>query len=288
MPRTLPNTAFFTRLQADNVNMVEIIDLEAAGPNFHWVSAPDPLTYTLSGTLTEYLPFPGQTITGVKESSDLAVSVIDFVVANTGDLVNDLLKSNGFDMATIKVGRVFPDTPDLGRMEIYHGQLADFSYNRMQISGQARNQYGSANNRWPYYNYQDTCIWRFGSEGCGFDTTSVTLNLATTSIDTASSTTINILLSSGTLTGSFPDGRFDFGRFTVTDGVNSGNARTIRQHTGDLIKLSHPLPVNSFANMAASIFPGCRKRRVIDCISTYDNGENYVGFEWIPIQEDAF
>ena len=288
MPRTLPNSAFFTRLQADVVNLVEVIDLETDGPNFHWVSAPDALVATLSGTLTEYKPFPGQTVSGVKESSDLAVSVVDFVVSNTGDLVNDLLKANGFDMATIKVGRVFPDTPDLGRMEIYHGQLADFSYNRMQISGQARSQYGSANNRWPYYNYQDTCIWRFGGTGCGFDTSSVTLTLATTSIDTSSCTTLNILLASGTLTGSYDNGRFDFGRFTLTDGVNSGQARTIRSHTGDLLSLSHPLPVNSFANMAATLFPGCRKRRITDCVSRYDNGANFVGFEWIPIQEDAF
>jgi len=288
MPRTLPNTAFFTRLQADNVTMVELIDLETDGPSFHWVAAPDPLVYTLSGTALEYEPFPGQTVTGVKESSDLAVSIIDFVVANTGQLVTDLLRSNGFDMATIKVGRVFPDTPDLGRMEVYQGRLGDFSYNRMQISGQARSSFGTSNNRWPYYNYQDTCIWRFGGTGCGVDTSSFTLTLATTSIDTASSTTLNILLSSGTIAASFDNGRYDFGRLTVTGGVNSGHVRTIRQHTGDMLSLSHPLPVNSFAGMSATLFPGCRKRRITDCVSKYNNGENYVGFEWTPIQEDAF
>jgi len=288
MSRTLPNSAFFTKMQQDNVEMVELIDLETNGPSFHWNGSNRSVTYTLSGTATEYLPFPGKTITGVKESSDLTVSVIDFVVANTGSLINDLLVSNAFDMASLKVGRVFTDTPDLGRMEVYHGKLGDFSYDRKQISGQARSQYGSANTRWPYYNYQDTCIWRFGGTGCGFDTSSVTLTLATNSIDTSSSTTINVLIASGTLTGSFTDGRFDFGRLTVTGGVNSGHVRTIRAHTGDLLFLSHPLPINSFANMTATIFPGCRKRRVTDCISLYDNGENYVGFEWIPIQEDAF
>lgn len=286
--RTLPNTPFFTRLQQHGIEMAELIDLETNGPAFHWTTANVPLTFTLSGTLTEYIPFPGKTIGGVKESTDLAVSVIDFVIANTGQIFNDLMVSNDFDMAAIKVGRVFTDTPDLGRMEIYQGKLGDFSYDRDKISGQARSQYGSANTRWPYYNYQDTCVWRFGGTGCGFDTTSITLALAADSLDTASSTTLNILVASGTLSGSFDNGRFDFGRFTVTDGVNSGHERTIRAHTGDLLFLSHPLPVNSFASFAASIFPGCRKRRIIDCVSLYDNAENFLGFEWIPIQEDAF
>lgn len=286
--RTLPSSAYFTRLQEDGVTMCELIDLETKGPSFHWTTANQPLVFTLSGSLVQYDPFPGKTIAGVKESTDLAVSVIDFVMANTGSVFSDLMVSNDMDMAVLKVGRVFTDTPDMGRMEIYVGKLGDFSYDRNQISGQARNKYGSANTRWPYYNYQDACIWRFGGEGCGFDTTSITLALATDSIDTTSSTTINILLQSGTLQSSFDNGRFDFGRFTVTDGVNSGHTRTIRAHTGDLLFLSHPLPVNSFANIAADIFPGCRKRRITDCVSLYDNAENFVGFEWIPIQEDAF
>jgi len=286
--RTLPNTPFFTRLQADNVSLCELIDLETNGPSFRWTTANQPITYTLSGTLTEYSPFPGKTIGGVKESTDLSVSIIDFIVANTGQIFSDLIVSNDFDMATINVGRVFTDTPDLGRMEIFQGKLGDFSYDRNQISGQARSQYGSANTRWPYYNYQDTCIWKFGGTGCGFDTSSVTLTLGLASFDLGSSTTLNILLASGTLTGSFSNGRFDFGKFTVTDGVNSGHQRTVRAHTGDLLFLSHPLPINSLTNIAGTIFPGCRKRRVNDCVSLYNNAKNFVGFEWIPIQEDAF
>jgi len=286
--RTLPNTPFYTRLQGDGVQMCELIDLETKGPHFHWTTANQPVVYTLSGTAIQYDPFPGQTLTGVKEGTDLSVSIIDFVVANTGSLFTDLIVNNDLDMSVVKVGRVFPDTPDLGRMEIFNGRLGDFTYDRNQMSGQARNQYGSGNTRWPYYNYQDKCIWRFGGTGCGFDTSAVTLALDTTSIDTSSSTTINILAASGTLTLSYDNGRFDFGRFTVTDGVNSGHTRTIRAHTGDLLFLSHPLPINSFANFAASIFPGCRKRRVTDCVSLYDNAENFGGYPWIPIQEDAF
>lgn len=286
--RTLPNSAFFDRLQEDGVQMCEVIDLETKGPAFHWCTANQPLTQTLSGTPTTYFPFPGKTIGGVRESTELSISVIDFIMANTGQIFADLITTNDMDAAAIKVGRIFPDTPDLGRMEVYHGKLGDFTYDRNQVSGQARSQYGSGNTRWPYYNYQDACIWRFGGTGCGFDTSTVTLALDATSIDTGSSTTINFLAASGTLTLSFSNGHWDFGRLTVTGGVNSGHVRTIRAHTGDLLFLSHPLPINSFAAMTVDIWPGCRKRRVTDCVSKYNNAANFVGFEWIPIQEDAF
>ncbi len=287
MSRTI-NSAFFTRLQSDGFQMVDLIDLETLGPDFHWATGNDPITYTLSGTLTEYLPFPGQNIEALKEDLSLGVNAVAFVFANTGQILSDLVTANDLDMANIKIGRVFIDTPDLGRMEVYQGRVGNLSYDRDSVVAQGRSQFGQATARWPYYNYQDNCIWRFGSSGCGVDTTSFTLALATDSWDVASFTAINVLAASGTLTLSYSNGRFDFGRLTVTDGVNSGQVRTIRSHSGDLLQLSHPLPVNSFASFAADIYPGCRKRRVADCHSLYDNADAFVGFPWIPIQEDAF
>ncbi len=117
---------------------------------------------------------------------------------------------------------------------------------------------------------------------------SITLTLATTSINVASSTTLNLRLNSGTISASYANGRFDFGRFTVTGGVNSGQVRTIRAHTGDLLMLSHALAINSLASISGTIFPGCRKRMIPDCVSLYNNVENFLGHPWIPIQEDAF
>jgi hypothetical protein len=191
-------------------------------------------------------------------------------------------------MATLKIGRVFVDTPDLGRMFYYEGRLGDLNRDRRAITGQARSKWDSGQQRWPYYNYQDNCAWRFAGPGCGVDASSHTLTLATTSLSIGSCTTINILCASGTLSSSFAAARFDRGRFTVTGGVNSGQIRTVRAHTGDLIFLSHPLAINSFAGMTATIYPGCRKRILEDCHSLYNNAENHFGFKWIPIQEDAF
>lgn len=280
------SSAFFTRLQGDGLHFAELIDIETRNKSFHWTTSNQKLTYTLSGVPTVYEPFPGGSQQGFQESTDLTVSAIDFTVANTGEIFQRLMESNDLDFASVKVGRVFIDTPDLGRLEIFQGKLADYSYNRQQIAGQARNKWTSADVQFPYYTYQDNCVWRFGSAGCGFDTSSITLSLG--SVVVGSCTTFNLLLPTGTLTASYSAGRFDFGRCTIVGGVNSGNIRTIRAHTGDLLMLSHPLPVNSFADMSIAIYPGCRKRLIADCKSIYNNTKNFLGFPWIPVQEDAF
>jgi hypothetical protein len=131
-------------------------------------------------------------------------------------------------------------------------------------------------------------MWRFGSTPCGFDTDTITETFSVDNVIVGSTTTLAIRFVDGTITNTFTDGRFDFGRLIVTAGPNSGHLRTIRAHSGDLFQLSHALPVNSFSTFDFSVFPGCRHRRVADCRSLYNNDENFVGFPWIPIQEDAF
>lgn len=287
MSRTI-SSAFFDKMQGDGLDMALVIDLETEGPHFHWTSANNQFTYTLSSVPTVYYPFPGQTLNGLTTRNDLSISVIDFMVANTGGIVPELLETTDLDYATLKIGRVFTDTPDLGRMEIFQGNLGDYSYNRQAISGSVRNNWGSRNDRFPYYNYQDNCIWRFGSAGCGIDTSSYTLAFSVGNVNASSTNLIDITLVSTTLVQSYSNGRFDFGRLTVTGGPNSGHIRTIRSHTGDLLRLSHALPINDLSTFDFSIFPGCRKRFLNDCVSIYNNAANFVGFPWIPIQEDAF
>lgn len=282
------NSAFYDKLQDDAVFMADLIDLETTGPHFHWTAANHPITYTLSSVPTVYEPFPGSGLEGIKEDLSLGVNAIAFVIANSGSLLQSLLLGQNIDMAQIRIGRVFTDTPDLGRMEVYAGRIGNLTYDRFAIAAQGRSQFAQVKNRWPYYNYQDNCIWRFGSSGCGVDTTSFTFTTATDSWNIGSSTTLNLLAQAGTFTQSFSNGGLDFGRITVTAGVNSGHVRTIRSHTGDLLFLSHPLPIDDLTAFAADIYPGCRKRRIADCHSLYDNADAFVGFEWIPIQEDAF
>lgn len=281
-------SAFYAKMQTSGEQLIEIIDLVTQNNKYHWTTFNQYLTVTRSSVVTEYIPLPGNVTRGLQEDSDLSVGVINFVLANTGDVLQNMLESDDISNATIEIGRVFADTPDLGRMPYYDGKIGNYSYDRSKIQAQARGKWGGLAQQFPYYTFKDTCSWRFGGAGCGFDTTSITVSVPVNSIEVSSSTQINILLGSGTLQQSYSDGRFDFGRFTVTDGVNSGFERTIRSHTGDLLRLSHPLPVNSFSFMEFDIFPGCRKALLEDCHSLYDNSSAFLGWPWIPLQEDLF
>jgi uncharacterized phage protein (TIGR02218 family) len=280
-------SAFWLKMQGDSNLLTELIDLELpGGTNYRFTTTNAPLTYTLSAAPTIYVPFPGATPTGVEESADMGVSIIDFLMVNTFNDVMSMLDSDDFKSAVIKVGRVFTDTPDLGRMEIYYGQMGDFVHDRLTIKGQVRNQWKSMGVRWPYYTYQDKCNWRFGGTGCGFNTASVTVAL--NSIQVGSSTTLALLVASGYLVRSYSNGRFDFGKLTVTAGANSGHVRTIRSHSGDLLGLSHTLPNSDLSGMQLSIYPGCRKRLIDDCKSLYNNDKNFLGWPWIPAQEQGW
>ena len=280
------NSAFFAKMQEDDVGLCLLIDLETTNQHYHWTTDNQEIFYTLSGTLTKYEPFPGQSINGSREGVNLSVNVIDFLMANTGNALGDIISEYDLDFAAVRVGKVFSDTPDLGRLKVFEGYVGDYSYNRNTITGQVRNRWNSANVQWPYYNYQDKCAWVFGGTGCGYDTSSITLTFSAGNIDTNSTTQLQISLVASTLAQSYSDQRFEFGRLVITTGPNSGQQRSIREHTGDTLKLSHFLPVNSFATMDFYIFPGCKKRRIEDCRSLYNNDENFLGFPWIPVDED--
>jgi hypothetical protein len=279
-----PNSAYWLMLQADNVNVAELIDLELPGAagKYHFTTCNQPITYTLSGATTSYIPFAGGT-SGMKADNKLSVANTDFTFQNTLSAVSGLLQNNDFANAVLKIGRVHVSTPNLGRMEIYVGQVGDFIYSRTQVKGQARNIWKSMSIQFPYFLYSDVCVWKFGSTGCGVNVASLTYNI--TSVNVGSSTTIALLCASGMITRSFSNGRFNFGKLYVTAGVNSGAVRTIMTQTGDLVILVNNLASSDFTGITLQIKPGCRKAAIADCTSLYNNAKNFVGAPGIPIQE---
>jgi hypothetical protein len=278
-PITGNSSLFQQKLQSDGVLLCELIDLYLPnGAALHFTTANNPITYTLSGADTSYRPFPGSG-GGMQEDTLLGVSVVDFVMSNANSSVAQQLVSNDFALCNLKIGRVFTDTPNLGRMDIYNGKVGDFSYDRHEVTGQARNYWKSLNVQWPYYTYRDTCGWRFGSVGCGKTRPSYAIN----SINVSSSDTRLILVASGYLTRSFANGQLEFGRATVTGGVNSGFVRAIIGQSGDLISLSSDLPYSDISGMKLLIEPGCKKRLIEDCKSLYNNDKKFL---WISLDAE--
>ncbi len=285
MSLPMPSSGFWAKLQNDDIKMAVAIDLFTPGDNFFWTTQNDNVTLdNSSGDATEYTPFPGAPLGGQKRGTDLTISVVNMIIANSGGVFDGLILGQELQRSEIVLRRYFTDTPAYGQVEFMRGKVADFKWNRDEITGSIRDGWDSANQKWPYYNFQDNCIWKFGSPPCGFDTSNVTITL---SIDISSTTQLKIMCVSGSLTQSYGNDFFTFGKFSATAGVNSGQVRTVRSHSGDQLDMSHQYG-GSVSALEATVYPGCRKRRIADCTSKYDNQANFHGHEWIPIQENAF
>lgn len=274
------SSAFWLRLQRDDANLSEFIYLDSPVGAFRWCMSPQPLVS--SGET--YDPFPGAASTGVEETTTLKIGTTTFVVANTGDLPR-LIRSNALATAEVYIFRSFVDTPDLGRLPVFRGTFGDITHNRLQMTGQVRNQFQTTAKQFPYYTYQDTCVWRFGSVGCGKNVNSITINSLTM---TGSSTPLVLLANTGTLAGSYTPGRLERGRVTVMTGANSGQIRSVRVSSGDMLALSHSLPFAISSGDYFTIYPGCRKRLIDDCTSFHNNANRFFGAPWMPKQEQAF
>ena len=119
------NSAFFSRLQDSNnsINIVELIELQGRTNTWRWTTG----NKTVVSSGNSYVPFPGRNEQGMEEGIDLNISVVGFVLSNSGGAFNELLDSNQLDFADITVRRVFVDTPDLGSMIHFTGKLGDYS-----------------------------------------------------------------------------------------------------------------------------------------------------------------
>ena len=274
------SSEFWAALQEPGVLATDFIDVAAPNSTYRWVAT----NQELVNSGNTYEPFPGTNPSGIEEASDLSIAVIDFVISNSGSFFTPLAQANQLDKVDVTIRRGLINSPDLGMAVFFRGNVGEYCYNRMTVAGRARNAFDAVDIKFPPYTYMNNCAWRFGSPPCSFDTTSITV---VGSILSVSSGNLGVTLNSGDL-DAFSDGDFNFGRFTFTDGVSSGQVRTIRIHIGEELLFSHPVPFTPSAGDLFSIFPGCRKRLVEDCISRYNNSSNFLGFPWIIKQEQAF
>lgn len=279
------SSAFFERLQADGVQIIELIDLQTPNGDFHWTTQNEPIMASFSGATVEYGIFPGEAEAAQKQNSELKVAQARFTVANSGDVFSAIMNGQELMRSTLTVSRVFPDTPGLGRWYLYQGPVGDFAWNRDTITGQARDLNTWVGRRFPPYSYQDKCAWTFGGAGCGVTVGSFTVAISGDQIDVSSSSKLRLIVTS--FPGAPADDYYSFGRVSFFSGANSGSVRTVRVHTGQLLALSHPLPSAVTSTDAFSLSPGCRRRFVTDCHSKFDNADRFLGFKWIPLQENG-
>ena len=283
------NSAFFDRLQGDSIEgLVELVDLTTPNGSFHWVTRNEPLLATFSGANIVYDPFPGETTPAGARNTELAVSAARFAFGNSGDLLNNIILGREMMRSQVRIRRVWADTPGLDEWIVFDGTVQDVQHNRDVISGQVRDKMAFVKRQWPPYVYQDTCIWRFGNDGCGVDVSSFTDTISPAQLTVGSSSRGSLFV-----TTSRGDDFFSLGRATCVGGTNSGSIRQIRSHSGSAILLSHPLAQNPGSSDVWELQAGCRKRLIADCTSKFNNVNSgqttgYAGFPWIPIQDNAY
>lgn len=272
------SSAYWFLSQQDHVNIAELITLSHRTYTWRWTTSNQEIVS--SGEV--YTPIVGAAGGGIEESSDLGIATIDFTIVNSGNDFEPILQASELDMANIVIRRVHVSTPDAGTAEIYRGKIGDYTYDRNQISGQARNFFNSINVQWPMYTYMDQCAWRFGSPSCGFNTASITVSSTCSPVIAGGRLAANCAISS------VSNGFYLQGRFTFISGANSGHARSVRAHSGTVVEFSHSFPYAISSGDQFALYPGCRKRIIDDCTSKYNNARNALAFPWIPKQEQSF
>jgi len=286
------SSAFFERLQNDDVGeLVELIDLATPNGTFHWTTRNEPLLASFSGSPLMYDPFPGDASPAGARNTELAVAAARFAVANSGSILQDILQGQELMRTSIRIRRVFADTPGLDEWHLFEGTIQDIQHSRDIVSGQVRDKMSFVARAFPPYAYQDKCIWRFGSQGCGIDVSSFTETVSPAQLVVGSSSKLALYVDS--YTGGRDDDFYSLGRATCVFGSNSGSIRQVRVHTGAVVGLSHPLPAAPGASDVWELQAGCRKRLITDCHSKFSNvntGQTFgfAGFPWIPVQDNAY
>lgn len=286
------SSAFFERLQADSIiGLVELVDLSTPNGAFHWTTHNEGFLAPFSGSNIMYDPFPGDTTPAGARNTEMTVAAARFAVANSGNLLNNIILGQEMKRSSVRVRRVWADTPGLGEWHLFEGAMQDIKHDQNTITGTVRDKMSFIKRQWPAYVYQDTCVWQFGSEGCGVDVSSFTDTVSPAQIAVSSSSTIALFVSSYSTTRD--DDFYGLGRATCISGTNSGSIRQIRVHTGAVVAFTHPLPVVPGASDVWTLQAGCRKRLLNDCSSKFSNVNSgqtfgFNGHRWIPLQDNAY
>jgi hypothetical protein len=101
-------------------------------------------------------------------------------------------------------------------------------------------------------------------------------------VDTTDTAAYPIYISGGTATPVGASGYFDFGKFTMNSGPNTGFSREIKSYVPGqfVLQLPFPYPVTPGENYTA--VAGCGKSLIEDCKNKFNNVVNFRGFPYLP------
>jgi uncharacterized phage protein (TIGR02218 family) len=223
-----------------------------------------------------YKSLNGIDATDATTGSDMQVDNVDVTSGfNAGQVTEGDLAAGVWDGCRFELFAVNWRVPTDGVEILKTGEIGDVKHGRLGfqatlvgLTAKLQNNVGRI--------ITPTCNAVFGDARCGFNKASVTASAqAVTSVTSQTVITLSGLAAAPAY--------YDDGDITGVAGANAGIVREIKAHTtGGVLTLHQALPFAVVASDTFNVAPGCRKRKIEDCKTRWNNIVNFRGFAELP------
>ncbi len=227
---------------------------------------------TVSG-LT-YIASTGYTPTTISSNASLAVDNLEVQgVIDSNVLTEEDLQSGLWDFASVEVFQVNYLNLAAGVIRQHRGKLGEVRMGRAAfvaelrgLSQQMQQTIGDL--------YTPTCRANLGDAKCGVNLASITVSGTVSTAASQLSFTDPLRAESA--------GYFDGGLVSWTSGLNTGLAMEVKSFAAATFTLYQPMYYLILPGDTFTVYPGCRKRFVEDCIGKFNNAVNFRGEPHVP------
>lgn len=222
-----------------------------------------------------------------------AASMSIDLLCNSGSLLANLpaisfALNGGLDGANVTCTRLWRANsvaPVAGNTHVFTGSIGDVDVDAAGIHMTALSDMQLLNMALPRNMFQAGCLHDLYDHGCALDPAAFTV----AGVVTSSGTTAYVVNSNSLAQNT---GYFDQGVLAFTSGAMNGTSRAVKTYVkngagNSSITPMLPLPLAPSAGDTFTIKPGCDKT-FNTCVQTFNNADNFRGYEFIPTPETGF
>lgn len=224
-----------------------------------------------------YVAAQGYSASNIQSTSDLNPDNLELQgVLAEPVITDDDLHSGRWDYAELEVFEVNYKDLSAGRNILRVGRLGQVSIGRNKFTAEFRGlmqAYAKTIGRL----VTEQCPYDLGDSRCAVDLIPLTV---TGIVDSAPG---NRIINDATRTEA--QNWFAGSKVTFTSGLNYGRSMEVTQSALGTITLAHPLFDAIAPGDTYTVYSGCTKRFLEDCVNKHANGENFGGFPDIPQQK---
>ena len=182
---------------------------------------------------------------------------------------------NLLDLAAVQIDRFISDSwTNLapGAVNIFTGVVGDVQIKGKQIKITVESSLAVLKATFPRTYILPACTNTLYDSICGMLAANFTFNGTVGANPTATSFPLGVTQ---------PDGYFQQGKVTFTNGANAGQTRTVKSYVGGVITLLYPLYTAPAVGDGVTAVAGCDKTRAT-CTARFNNIIHFRGFPYVP------